>query len=267
MSFRYDSARDWAVDHSLAAPLSLARLEAVAFQEHPEIYRHFGATGAALAETVGAPPRRGGQRAGGIVLGILAVIAAVAPLAGYGALVGDRFQFYVMPAERAVPFSGVSYAIAVVALVVALVVWLARGARWSPLLLGFAAVAALCAAGSSWTMPGVAEDAGYADWRGWHVVVLACLVVALVIMVAVAARFRVRGGDEPEETTAGPVTVGTVHERLAALSREERDAIRTDRDAALEVLHERGLLDAQLLERARDRELGTLYLLDGTGSN
>lgn len=263
MSFRYDSARDWAVDHSLAAPLSLARLESVAFQDHPEIYRHFGGVGAALADTAGAPKRSGGRSAGRIVLGILMVIAAIAPIAGYGALVGDRFQFYLMPAERAVPFSGVSYAIAVVALVVALIVWVIGGARWSPLLLVFAVIAALCAAGSSWTMPGVAEDAGYDHWRGWRAVVITCLVLALVTIALVLARFRVRAPESDDVAPAAPLTAGTVHERLSTLSRAERDAILADRNAALEVLHERGLLDADLLARARDRELGTLYLLDG----
>ncbi|GAA3896747.1 hypothetical protein [Microbacterium invictum] len=267
MSFRHDSAQAWAEEHSLAAPLSLARLESVAFQDHPDVYRHFGADGAALAGTVGAPKPSSGRRAGRFVLGLLMVVAGLAPIAGYAVLIGDRFQFWVMPAERSVPIAGVCYAIAAVALVVALIVWAIGGARWSPLLLVFAIIAALCAVSSSWTMPSISQEQGVIGWEFWHGIVIACAVIAVFTVVAVLIRFRVRPAEEeddaPPDRASAALTRTTVREQVAALSYDERNAILADRNAALDVLLERGLLGAEQHDRAHARELGTLYLLDG----
>ncbi len=266
MSFPYASADQWAQDHSLAAEVRLARLEAIAFHRHPDIYAHFGSDGAAMAAYASRPRRSAVRRAGTAVAVVLIVLGVIAPVAAMATLAGDRFDFWRIDAERAVPIAGVLFAVAALTQLTVFVVWLVRGARFDGMVFGVALVAAVAAGLGAFSMPNVSEIDGYTGWEAWYPTVLACLVIAGVSALAMLIRFRVRA---PESVPAEPETpsptaaVATIRAKVAALPYDERQAISADREAALQTLRERDLIDADLLERARVRDLGTLFVLDG----
>ncbi len=264
MSFLHTTARGWAEDHSLAADVRFAQLEAVAYQRHPEIFQHFGADGAAMAHRLHANAKRSPVRGVlDVVLWAVVIGAFFAPIAGLAVLMGDRFDFHRIEAQRAMPIAGAIFTVAAVAQAILLVIWLVRGARfWWPefsihLVAGTMAILALG------TMPGIAELDDYIGWQQRRVPVLIALGVAGLAALVMLVRFRVREPDgDGEAVPETGISVGGIRARIAALPGDERQAIVDDRNAALAVLHERGLIDAGTLERALGCEPGTLFLLD-----
>lgn len=265
MSFLYPTARAWAEDHSLAADVRLAQLEVMAYQRHPEIFQHFGGDGAAIAERAQMTRKKKSPLRGivAVILWVILLAAFVAPIAGLAVLMGDRFEFFRVEAERAMPIAGVMFIIAAVAQVAVLVIWLARGARFSWPEFSIHLVGAVMAVLALGTMPGIAELDGYTSWQQWQPPVFISLGVSAVAAVIMLVRFRSREADGDGE--AAPETglaAGDIRARIAALPWDERQAMVEDRNAALSVLHERGLIDAETLERALSRDPGTLYLID-----
>jgi hypothetical protein len=269
MTFLHASAREWADDHSAAADVRFGRLEAIAFQAHPEIYRWFGVDGAAAAEratrTRPSAPRRVLLR----VLVVLAILGIAAPIAAVAVLGGDRFDFYRVDAETSVPVAGVLFGIAAVTQAAVLVLWLARGARWHGLVTGIALVALVFSGLGLFALPNIADYDGFTGWEPWYPVVVVSFAISLGSCVAMFARFRAR---EPEvlvevgEAPASGDAVRSAGAAIAALPTAERDAIRSDRDDALRILRTRGLIDEETLERAVGQELGALFLLDGAAA-
>lgn len=264
MSFLYPSARAWAEDHSLSSEVRLAQLEVMAYQRHPEIFEHFGADGAAIAQrerkTRSASPLRA---IGFIAVAAIWIAAAIVPVLGLAVLMGDRFEFYRIEAERSIPIAAVMFTITAVGQAVFLVAWLVRGARFSWPEFSVPLIAAAMAVLSLGTMPGIAELDGYADWEWGRTPVLIALGVAGLAAIAMLVRFRVREPEgDGEAVAATGLGAGDIRARIASLPWDERQAMVEDRNAALAVLHERGLIDAETLELALSRDPGTLHLID-----
>jgi len=265
MSLPYADAQEWARDQSLANVPLLARLEAFAFQHHRDVVATFGAHGADLAARWAPPPSRV-RRAGSVLLGVLAVIALASPVLGVAVYLQDPARFPTaeeVPAGVAVPFASACFVVAALVQVVLWVLWFRGGARWSPELLGIAAVSGVLAAGAAIALPRIAREGGV-EAPGYGAVIVT-LVLAAGLVVAILARRRVRP-DEVEDP--GPPPPPSLSDRevarraAAALPPAERDRVRADRDAALRVLAERGLLDDDELGRALGADLGTLFALD-----
>ncbi|RAZ31733.1 hypothetical protein [Microbacterium sp. SMR1] len=264
MSFLRTTARGWAEGHSLAADVRFAQLEAVAYQRHPEIFQHFGADGAAMAHRLHANAKRSSlYRILDVVLWSLVIGAFFAPIAGLAVLMGDRFDFHRIEAQRAMPIAGAMFTVAAVSQATLLVIWLVRGARFSWPEFSIHLVAAAMALLALGTMPGVAELDDYTGWQQWRVPVLIALGVAGLAALGMLLRFRVREPDgDGEGAPETGLSVGDIRARIAVLPAGEHQAIVDDRNAALAVLHERGLIDAGTLEQALGCEPGTLFLLD-----
>lgn len=264
MSFLHTTARGWAEDHSLAADVRFAQLEAVAYQRHPEIFQHFGADGAAMAHRLHANAKRSPVRGVlDVVLWAVVIGAFFAPIAGLAVLMGDRFDFHRIEAQRAMPIAGAIFTVAAVAQAILLVIWLVRGARFSWPEFSIHLVAGTMAILALGTMPGIAELDDYIGWQQWRGPVLIALGVAGLAALVMLVRFRVREPDgDGEAVPETGLSVGGIRARIAALPGDERQAIVDDRNAALAVLHERGLIDAGTLERALGCEPGTLFLFD-----
>lgn len=266
MVFRHPSAREWAVDHPAAAEIRLGRLESVAFQRHPDIYRWFGADGEPSVPQATRRPPSAGDRALSWLFGIAAIVCSVLPLAAVAALLGDRYGSGPMDAAESEPLAGVLFGVAAAVQVVVFVWWIATGARWNARLAAVLVVAAAASAVALRLMPDTAAADGFEGWRPWYPFVVVCLVVAGVSAVVMLLR---RSARTPETVDDGPeapepaVALAAVAVAIAALPAAEHDAIRADRDAALAVLHARGLLDEATLRRALARDLGTLFVLDG----
>ncbi|MCM3697512.1 hypothetical protein [Microbacterium oleivorans] len=265
MTFLHENAREWATDHSAAADVRFGRLETMAFQRHPEIYGAFGADGAATASRTQRPAPTAGRRALFWVTVVLAIIGALAPIAAIAVISGDRFDFFRIDAETSVPVASVFYGITVVAQIAVLVFWVVRGARWDGVIAAVVLIAVIFSGFGLVAVPNISAVDGFTQWQPWYPAVVVAFAVSLIATVAVFVRFRVR--DEPVDVADEPVEAADPRAVRAAVDRlpaTERDAIRADRDDALEILHSRGLVDETTLERALAQELGTLYLLDDT---
>lgn len=257
MSLRHESALAWADDLSAAAEPRLGILEAYALQRHPAALEHMGDDGAGLARVAGAK----GSGMAGLWLLLPLLLAVVAPVIGFAALLGDPLGYHRLDGDASVPIAGASFGVAAVVQVIAAVLWL-RGPRPRDrqlLLLGFGT--ALFAALSWWVMGSAASLASVAGAGGWRTVVLVAGVLGLVLGVLVLALGR--GGAAAAVAGAGaPADRDALAAVLAAIPVDELRSIRDDRDAAIALLAERGRLDASIAERARRAELGTLHRID-----
>ncbi|WP_460774606.1 hypothetical protein [Microbacterium sp. GXF7504] len=257
------SAVEWARDVSLAADLRLARVEIVAFRRRPEIFRHFGSDGAAAARSSAARDRSPAARAGAGIVVVLAVIGLLAPIAAVTAMGGDRFNFFRMDASDSVPLAGALFIVTAVTQLIVLILWLRRGARFDGFVLGVVLVGAVFSGLGLIGMPNAGVYDGYDGWTAWYPAVIAAFAIPAVTTVALIARRRHRVPEtvaEPAAPTGGGPDA--IRAAIAALPPAERDSILADRDAALAVLAERGILDPARYAAARDTELGMLYRLD-----
>lgn len=270
MSTPYPDARSWAQDHSLANVPRLARLEGIAFQSHPEVVETFGADGQSLAGVVRAGRGRSRGRSAStavlVVLGILILLAPVIGVAIYGdapAYIAPTAEPY--PAEVSVPISGICFAVAALTQLVLAIVWLRGGARRSVELGTVAGATTVLAVFAAIGLPNVSAQDGF-DLGAWIVPVWATILIAGPLTVAIILRRGVRP-DAPAESpdVRMPATVSD-RERArllaAAVPAPEREVIAADRDDALRILADRGLIDADVLERALVADLGTLFTLD-----
>ncbi len=264
MALVHPDATSWAEAHSAASSVRLGMLEAMACQSHPEVVATFGEDGAAIARLIDHRAPSAARRALSGVGVVLVIAASIAPIAGVAVLGAESDLVERMPAATAVPIAAVCFALAVVVLLVMGVAWVRGGARWSGMVCGLGAVFALCGVFASISMPTVSGRDGYDLPTTVQVPVWTTLALGILLTVVTALRFRERD-PEPQVAPATPTTVGDRHvAELAALSipDAERVAILADRDAALRVLAERGLLDEPTLGRALSAPLGSLFALE-----
>ena len=267
MTLAHPDARSWAEARSAADTPRLGMLEAVACQAHPEVVATFGDDGAAVAVLLGRRPASAVRR-GLTGIGILlAVIGVLAPVAGVAVLGAESYLIDRVPADVSVPIAAVAFAVGAVTLVVAGLSWWRTGATWSGLICGLGVIAAVCGVFASISMPTVSGRDGYPLPTLMLVPVWVTLALGVLLALLVFSRFRVR---VPDEAASAPSQI-TVSERHAAeqaaraIPDSERAAIVDDRDQALRILAERGLIDQETLDRALRAPLGTLFTFDATG--
>lgn len=268
MAAAYPDAQEWARQHSLANVPRLARLEGFAFQRHPEVVASFGADGEALAQRLGRRAPGGARSALGAALVMLGVVGLLSPLAGVAFfLAGTELVSLAdpFPARVAFPAAGISFAVAAVMQMVLFAMWRRTGALWAPGVVWVGLITVALAALALLVAPLVAARDSYAGGAIWMLLIAAAAVLGLLVAGAVLLRRGHRGVEVDDSRAAATPTV-TDRERArllaAALEPSERAAIKADRDAAIEILLERGLLDADERERALTADLGTLFTLD-----
>lgn len=263
MSSLYGDAQEWARDQSLASVPRLAQLEAVAFRESPEIVATLGADGAAIARRAGS--RSVSARLRGWLIVLLGCAGLVAPLAGVAMYSAGRSFLAVvdpLPLEISIPGTGICFAITALMQLALWAFWLREGARWDPAVLGIALIAAVLAGFAAAAGAKLAGPAGV-DPRATLSAVWAALLIAALLVLAVGARFRHRA-PEPEDTppAADPDAGTRARAAVMRLPSARRETIQRERDEALRILAERGLLDEPELRRTLAAELGTLFTLD-----
>lgn len=264
MTLTHSNAQSWARGRSAAEEPRLGMLESVACQAHPDVVATFGDDGAAIAEILGRREPHTVRRGMSAIAAVLGVIAVLSPVAGMAVLGAESYLIDRVPAETAVPVAAIAFAVGAVMLLVTALLWLRGGARWSGMVCGIASVSAIAAGFASAAMPTVSDRDGYAVSTAMLIPVWVTLVLGVLLAAGVLLRFRVRD-DEPPAARALPVTI-TDRERaaraVAALPADDRNAVQSDRDAALRILHERGFLDDATLSQALSAPLGTLFTLD-----
>ncbi|MGX1793032.1 hypothetical protein ACWIDW_08830 [Microbacterium sp. NPDC055312] len=264
MTLTHPDARSWARARSAAEEPRLGMLEAVAFQQHPDLVATFGSDGAAVAEILTRRTQSPARRGSTAVLAVLAILGVIAPVAGMTVLGAESYLIDRVPAATSVPVAAAAFAVGAVMLLVTGVLWLRSGARWSGLVCGIAVVSAIAAGFATASMPTVAARDDYPLDQVMLTPVWGALALGALLAVAVLLRFRVRPAEAATEPTL-PVTI-TDRERaarsVAALPADQRHSIQHDRDTALQILHERGFLDDTALEQALAAPLGTLFTLD-----
>lgn len=275
MSTTYPDARTWAQEHSLANVPRLARLEGFAFQRHPEIVASFGADGAAMADLAARQRRSGARTAMNWAAGLIGTAVLVAPVVGVAVYAAGPGFNYVgniaiystagpIDARIAVPIAGICFVLAALGQLALWVMWLRGGARWAPGTLGVAAIAGALAAFAAAGMPVVSQRDGTGA-GAWLIPVWATLALAAVLVLAILLRMRVRAPEPPADAAPpAPSVSDREHARMLVrdLDETERRAVQADRDDALRILSERGLIDDATLRRALAADLGTLFTLD-----
>lgn len=283
MTLSYETAEEWAEELSLSVDPDLETLEAYALQQHPEVVAALGTQGAVLAERIrpGASDRRGTFSClGGMLLFGAIGVAPILGVAIYAEAPGVLFS-RVPPIEaaRAVPVSSWCFAVTAAVLLVGATVWLTRGARWNPMLLGYAVLAFVMAGFATIGLANVAARDEFAGLAGWLWPVRAALIIAAVVGLAVLLRVRHRepeAGDpsadrddavkEPGDQGEAAPSVPDAVALAAALLPEERDAALADRNSALDALGRRGFLTGGTVARARAVPLGGLGAFRWTGN-
>ncbi|WP_378143879.1 hypothetical protein ACFJGV_10575 [Cnuibacter sp. UC19_7] len=264
MSFLHRSALAWAEAHSLSADVRWAQLEVMAFQRHPQIFQHFGEDGAMISDRerrARVTPKSRIRTLSTVLLVVLVLTVVFAPIAGGAVVVGDRFEFHRIEAERSVPISAVWFVIAAVAQVLYFVIWLAHRARFSWVDFGVWAVGVVFAGLALFNVPRYSAADGYDGWPQYQTPAIISLAIASVALLVVLLRFRSRDPDiAEEEMPASGLDADSVRELIASLPEDERRAIADDRDAAIDMLRMRMVITDAVCERARAQELGTLYL-------
>lgn len=259
MSLRHPTALAWADDLSAAADPRLGILEAYALQRHPGALEHMGDDGAGIARVAAA---KGGGMAGAWLI-LPALLALLAPLIGFAAILGDPLGFHRMDASTSVPIAGVCFVIAAAVQVVTAVWWM-RGARHRDgtlLLLAFGT--AVLGALTWWIMGTASAMQGFDGAAVWRVPVLIASVLALLLGVLVLALGRRADPERAAQDAARSAHDGdALRTALSHVPDDELMQIRADRDAAIALLVERGRLPADVGERARRAELGSLHRLD-----
>ncbi|WP_306232993.1 hypothetical protein [Agrococcus beijingensis] len=253
MSLRHETATAWADDLSAAVEPRLGILEAYALQRHPDALQHMGEDGAGLARVAAAK----GSGMAGLWLVLPALLAIVAPVIGFAAVVGDPAGFHRMEASTSVPIAGVCFAIAAVVQLVAAIWWLRSGRARHYMLFILAFGTAVLGAATWWVMGAASSFDGFDGAAAWRVPVLIASVLGAAYGVLMLALGRPAGVDE----AAAPAGGDGLHAALAAIPGDELREIRADRDAALARLVERGKLSAEVAGRAARAELGTLHRL------
>ncbi|MCS5497743.1 hypothetical protein NY547_10895 [Cnuibacter physcomitrellae] len=270
MSFLHRSALAWAEGHSLSADVRWAQLEVMAFQRHPEIFQHFGEDGALIAERerrARVTPRSRMRSLGTALLVILILIVAFAPIAGGAVIVGDRFDFYRIEADRSVPISAVWFVVAAIAQAVYLVLWLVNRARFSWVDVGIWTIGVVFAGLALFNAPRYSAADGFDGWPQYQTPAIVSLSIAGIALLVVLLRFRSRDPAPAEEVVqATDLDVDDVRTLIAALPEDERRSIAEDRDAALDMLRLRMIITDPVFERARAQDLGTLYLFPQSAS-
>ncbi|WP_416888362.1 hypothetical protein [Microbacterium sp.] len=228
----------------------------------------FGSDGAALADILRErrasrfPPVSHG------VSVVIVLIAALAPVVGVAVYGG--WPNYLLPASRpvpaeiAVPVAGVCFMVSAITQVALWVVWTLGGARRSPMVLGGAAVSAVLAGFAVIGVARTADRDGY-DLGPWSWLAWLTVVIGGSLALAVLVRFRSKPvvpvlDPLPQHRTLPPREQARM--AVLKLSKRELRRIQADRDEALRVLAERGLLQPDETDRALHADLGTLFTLD-----
>lgn len=242
------SAAAWAgtvTDPRQARPLDLA--DAFAAGRHPELLEHLGPSGDVVLSL------RERHRVG-LVHRVMEYLTMTASMLGASALFSGRLSprvDYNFDATFAVPAAAVGFMVALVGLILVHLIWLRRGLPISATGVAAAAITAVMGAIAAILMPIKAADDDMMQWQPYLVPVLAGASVA-----ALSCVLQVRWG----VTRVNPDLDTPEHQRFAlqwaALPERERTRIREDRDVALYLLADRGVISEHHATTHADRPFG-----------
>lgn len=271
MELSYPDAVSWARARSRGESPRLGMLEAYACQSHPEVVRTFGPDGAALADLLQKRPPGVARKLSTAFFGVIVLAAFLAPILGLAVLGAVRDPWspdrgeYVVTAEVAIPVAVAAFLIGGLALASVVVLLVRRKERLGTAVALWGLSAAATAVLASLNIPRRAEDEGYAldvvtVLPVWATGVLGAVTGTIAVLRRRADRAPV--ARQPPEPAPGPGGRRAAERAALTIPDAQRWAMRQDRNAALRVLAARGLLDADLTDRAVDAPLGGLYALD-----
>lgn len=231
----------------------ISEVERIAFRSHPDVLAAISADGDEAATEADRSRRRGTGWLW-LLIGIVVLVAPVLGVAVYGQ--HSYLDIPPLPAQTSMPIAGVCFLITVVLQLVFAVGWLAQGALWSPLLLAYALLTSVLAGFAAVGMPNAAAAQQY-DLGPWRWPSLIALGVGVALTIALLLRIAARG-----RVSARATGWKRVRQTVGALPAAERRCIRAERNEAVRVLGDRGILDATRMQLASGAELGRLHRLE-----
>ena len=251
----FSSAQEWARSDAAAADPSLATLERVAFQRHPLIVDAFDGT---RGEATEHAARRRLPGSGWLWL-LLALVMLFAPLLGVAIYGEHRYlDLGVTPASTSIPVSGLCFAVTLLIQLALAIGWVRGGAVWSTPIFGYAAVSGTLAVFATFGVQNVARDQGHPGPGLWLVPIVAAAVAGCTLALANVVRIRAQGrGADPRLTGRRQVKA-----LVQALPASERRMIKQDRNAAVDILAERGFLGDLHAQTATGQPLGNLTWIE-----
>lgn len=230
---------------------TFAALERVLFQQHPVIVE------AIDADTTYATTTPRARRGTGWLAFLFALLLFLIPVFGV-AVYGEHDYLSNIPRtspDTYIPGSAVSFLLTAGVLLVMGIVWLVRGARWSPML---AAYAALVGVLSIFAIVGVPQRAlsdgvRVPDLLLWPARI--SLAVAVILLLGLLVRLGTRTRLPDADATPDEVIAQLVR-RLPGTVRQDLKASRKD---ALEILRARNVIDESLRTRASTASLGMMH--------
>jgi len=261
------SAQDLAAEVQPGSVVRWDRIERAAFAAHPSILRSDAGRrvarvgfGNSLWNLIWAVPAI-----------ILYLFCYTTPVWGAAAISVSRFQNYQQDPEQRIPLSGVMFSFALLLLVVSFVRWLAAGRRPSGVYEIQAVLALVLGVLSAIAVRMYGLRDSVESWQTWILPILGATIAGAVFLIfLVAARVsrgsRRQAGSVRREESLSASQVEVVNQRrlrIQQLSEAERIDVRSDLDAAVNDLLERGLVSEAEAHRAREAELGALALTMG----
>lgn len=253
------SARELAAKVQPGSAVRWDRIERAGFDGHPAVL-------AALDGKNGVERRQTARWKFGLAIPFFigAAYFFIAPIAGFAVLASGRFQEYRTPSESVIPLSGFFFGCAAVYLLGWLIAWFVTGRRHTGIGLTYSLMTTVLGVIAAFALASAGQRESVDGWQVWVAVVWAAVGLAVVFAgLQFLSRVRSRPADSGGGDELPPNMVAQLHTRRAAvaqLSEADRLAIKRDLDDAVLDLERRGLIGAEVSERARTTDLGGLAL-------
>lgn len=242
------NAQEWA-RRSDESSLRISELERVVFRAHPEVLAALEVDRAGAGADASRQAYPGSGRWS--IIGMFVIL--LAPMAGVSTYsLGPATNFERIDASIAIPITGVCFVITLIAQGLAAIMWISQGAVWDGAILFYGAMSAVLGWFATIAIPRIALKDGVAPGT-WYWSVPTAAVVGVLLAAAVWSR---------RSTHERATGFQLVEQTVSALSERKREELRRDRNAALRILHERGVLGDVRVQVAEGADLGALERLE-----
>ncbi|MCW4384965.1 hypothetical protein OH146_04165 [Salinibacterium sp. SYSU T00001] len=198
-----------------------------------------------------------------VPISVIAAVVLGSPIWGYVAIAADGSRFATAAPDSdpaaTIPVAGSMFLATFLSLAILAIAWLVGGRRFDGFTFGYSLVALVLALMASLSISARGRAAEVASWEFWVIPPIASAALgALLALVMFVLRLRHQASDSLSFKAAN--LLADRRDRLASISADETARIRSDLEAAIADLEQRGVITPATAARAREIELGGLGL-------